>query len=449
MMPKTRRNLLSMRAINKIKALVACLVIVALLIETPLSLYANAVQASFDVAGQTESIQAEQPVGEANEPVRQVEAPTEMEVQAPTPAEIAAANAINVALANLQAEQAALASRQTSLEVLEAGLASRLAAVDAQIAAAQSAAQVQPVAASGNPAELEEAIEILTDSVTTYGQNMLQLFNQQFALGQEVSTSRQAGEDTAALEAQLRAIPGQIAEYTANLEAAEAELAAATAALELATAAQAEVETQQADIASQEAELEALLASREATAAEHAVIAAELATVTEELEAIEIEKAELNEQAANISIQTAELYEEVYEEPAVAAIEALTVGIMPLSIHTPPGVGAATHIVNTEDGLRSAITATTNPTIIRLTGDFNVTGAVMTMGGVAGRVVHIYSDRAEPFTVTRTAGTARHIMSRGVTHIYNVHFTSVLPATGNRGGLAVNRGTLTMHPGSI
>ena len=146
-----------------------------------------------------------------------------------------------------------------------------------------------------------------------------------------------------------------------------------------------------------------------------------------------------------------EYKEEEEEEEEIIAIAAL-------SMFTPLGLPVeATHIVNTEAGLRAALGATTNPTVIRLTSDFPMTGAVMTMGGTAARVVHIYSDSPTAFTVNRTADAGgtdnnrRHITSSGVLHLHNVHLTSVTPAgaTAVRGGIRVTGGHLHLRDGSI
>ena len=132
------------------------------------------------------------------------------------------------------------------------------------------------------------------------------------------------------------------------------------------------------------------------------------------------------------------------------------VGIVPFN--RPAGIPATTHPnVNTEALLRSALSATTNPTVIRLTSDIDMTGAVMTMGGTAARVVHIYSYGPTAFTVNRTADAGgvdnnrRHITSSGVLNLHNVHLTSVTPAgaTAVRGGIRVTGGHLHLHEGSI
>jgi len=140
----------------------------------------------------------------------------------------------------------------------------------------------------------------------------------------------------------------------------------------------------------------------------------------------------------------------IEEEYEYEEYEEEYIDIMPLS--RPVGIPATTHPnVNTETALRNAITATTAVTVIRITDNIEVTGGIMSMGGTAARRVYIYS-YPETFTVTRTSGTDRIMRSRGVTNIYNVHFTTNInprTATANRGGLEVDRGTLNLHEGFV
>ena len=295
MMPMTRSILLSSRALRKLKALLACLIVVALLIEAPLSLHANAMQASFGVEQATTP--DEVPMDVSAEPNVPAVAPTEPEQGE------SKEDALRAELTGLQAEHAMLTSRQTSLTVLEAGLAERLVAINAQIATAE-ASMTAPAAttATATPAELDATIQSLTEAIATYNQNIILLFNRQFVLGQEVNALRQAGESTVALENEIRTIPGQVATYTANIEAAEAEIAVATEARAAAVAAQATVVAQETIVTTQEEELDALSQAMEIAAAEHEVIATQLSSVTGELEAVNAEIArvqyELNVVAA-------------------------------------------------------------------------------------------------------------------------------------------------------
>jgi hypothetical protein len=147
--------------------------------------------------------------------------------------------------------------------------------------------------------------------------------------------------------------------------------------------------------------------------------------------------------------------EESEEEEEDAAEEAL-IGIMPLSMYRPVGVpdvpASAYFVVGNEAQLRSALSSTANPRVIRLENDITLTTAAVLPHSGASTTVHIYSNSAESFSINRGTSTSRHFTMAGsrVLHLWNVALTRDPGMTTYGGGILMDAsGTrLHMHAGS-
>ena len=137
--------------------------------------------------------------------------------------------------------------------------------------------------------------------------------------------------------------------------------------------------------------------------------------------------------------------------------------IVPLSIHTPPGL-TTTHVVSTEAQLRTALGAT-GLKVIRVTQDITLTTASVLPFGGASSTAHIYSDSPDSFRISRGTSTSRHFSLAGSRqlHLWNIALTRTpgpIRADGSTtpGGLAIVVGggvaltasgtRLFMHSGS-
>jgi len=169
----------------------------------------------------------------------------------------------------------------------------------------------------------------------------------------------------------------------------------------------------------------------------------------------EIEQLQLN------SLDT-DMYELEYSLSYYLALLEGIFGIMPFaagpSMYTPDSIlsmglpPANFAEVNSDATLRGALTnAGANPLIIRVTGNFNITGTgvIATSGGATDREIHIYSYSPGSHIITRTAGSTRHFdITRNVhLHLYNVTLTQTGPtgATDHRGGVSVSGTGAQLH----
>ena len=219
----------------------AWLVIVAMLIEAPLTLFANA-PLQQDILGYA-PVQQLPLVGQEVQPAPQ---PTASPLQVAQAAQVAALAQVNQALATTQA------TRQ--------GLIQQLFQQDAQVIALQNqiAYGIQAQQQATAQQDIQAQISALNLAIAEYNQTMIQLFAQQFELGQEAGNLRAARQDATAVEAQLDAVQQQLANSVIGIENAEAELANLTTMV-------GEGPATTVDLANLEAQLATYVAAREVT----------------------------------------------------------------------------------------------------------------------------------------------------------------------------------------